>query len=204
MPRRETINPYERLYGMLLLGESSREILCSRLQIAYDQQLFDQASLDHLSLELNKVSEAHRHTNFPAETAEDVLRRHFPAAQPVEVLLAVAREPRVNDHRRKLLEYGALRALPERIPEFSEAEEVVHLEYEEEWLEGDEQGNGSDLAHETLFEDEDHEQFGEIPLSLGPDISFLDLGDIEQGAPEGVLDDFRVDQMFYPHYGFRG
>jgi len=91
MPWRETINPYKRLYGMLLLGESSQEILCSRLQIAYNQQLFDQASLDHLSQELNKLSEALRHTNFPTETAEDVLRRHFPAAQPVEVLLAVAR-----------------------------------------------------------------------------------------------------------------
>jgi len=132
MPRRETINPYERLYGMLLVGESSLEILCSRLQIAYDQQLFDQASLDHLSTELNKVSEAPHHTNFPTETAEDVLRRHFPAAQPVEVLLAVAREPRVNDQRRKLLEYGTWRALPEQIAEFSEAVEVVQLEYKEE------------------------------------------------------------------------
>jgi len=204
MLQRETINPYERLYGMLLLGESSWEIQCSRLPIAYDQQLFDQASLDHLSLELNKVSEAPRHTNFPTEIAEDMLRWHFLAAQPVEVLLGVSREPRVNDHRRKLLEYGTLRALPERIPEFSGAEEVVHLEYEEEWLEGDEQGNGSDIVHETLFEDEDHEQFGKIPLSQGPDIVILDLGDMEHGALEGVSDDFHVDQMFYLHYGFHG
>ena len=110
----------------------------------------------------------------------------------------------MNNHRRKLLEYGTLQALPELIPEFSEAEEVVHLEYEEEWLEGDEQGNGSDLTHKTLFEDEYHQQFGEIPLSLGADIGVLDLGDMEQGAPEGVSDDFHVDQMFYPHFGFRG
>jgi hypothetical protein len=37
---------------MLLLGESAREILCSRLQIAYDQQLFDQTSLDRLGLKV--------------------------------------------------------------------------------------------------------------------------------------------------------
>jgi hypothetical protein len=170
------------------------------LQIAYDLQLFDQTSLDRLSLELSKVSEAPHHTNFPTETAEDVIQRHFLAAntrcdpvQPVEILLVVAREPRVDDHRRKLLEYGTLRALPERIPEFSEAEEVVHLEYEDE-----EQGNDSDLAHENLFED-DQEQFGEIPLYLGPDIGFPNLGDMEQAPPDGASDDFRVDQMFYLH-----
>ena len=164
-PRRETINPYERLYGLLLVAESCQEVLQSRLQSAYNQDLFDQISVDCLSQELSELG--------------DII--NDPQIQRVEVVLAVAREPRVEDHGRKILEYGSLRVLPERIPKFTEKKEVVEMEYEEEVEEEEDEHSGeiplmigSDIGHPNLDNPyhEDQEQFGEIPLMLGPDIGY--------------------------------